>query len=119
MVEVGTEQGHRGPFVQVEIEQAGDGLGRDLRSVAGKNNDVVVGGECRLRDHQSVAGAALVGLQDEIDSGMGDDGADALGFVADDDEDVRRWYNLRGGGDNPGQQWLAANFMQNLGQLRL
>ena len=94
VVEVGAEQGHRGPLVEVEVEQAGDGLGRDLRSVAGKNDDVVVGGECRLRDHQSVAGAALVGLQDEVDAGMGDDGADALGFVADDDEDVRRGYDV-------------------------
>ena len=77
MVEVGAEQGHGGVLVEVEVEQAGDGLGGDLRGVAGENDDVIVGGECGLRDHQSVAGAALLGLQDEIDAGMGDGGADA------------------------------------------
>ena len=69
MVEVGAEQSHSGLFVEMEVEQAGDGLGRDLRGVAGENDDVVVGRERRLRDHESVAGAALLGLQDEIDAG--------------------------------------------------
>ena len=92
---------------------------RDLRRVAGKNDDVVVGGECGLRDHQSVSGAALIGLQDEIDARVSHDRADALGFVTDDDEDVRGRYDAAGGRDNSGQQRLAADLMQNLGQLRL
>ena len=71
MVEVGAEQSHGGLLVEVEVEHAGDGLRRDLRSVAGENDDVVVGRERGLRDHQSVAGAALVGLQDEVDAGSG------------------------------------------------
>jgi hypothetical protein len=60
-----------------------------------------------------------VRLQDEIDSAMGDDGADALGFVADDDEDVRGRYDTGGCRDYPGQQRLASNFVQNFGQMRL
>src|SRR5271155_3033609 len=103
----------------MEIQQAGYGLGRDLGSVAGENYDVVVGGERRLRDHESVAGAALVGLQDEVDAGVLDDGADALGFVTDDGEDVAGRDNARGGSDDAGQQRLAANFMQNFSKLRL
>ena len=104
VVKVGAEQGHGGLLVEMEIEQVGDGLGRDLRGVAGENDDVVVGGERRLRDHQSVAGAALLGLQDEIDAGVRDGGADALGFVADDGEDVRWRDDVGGGGDD----WSAA-----------
>ena len=68
VVEVGAEQSHGGLLVEMEIEQAGDGLRRDLWRVAGENDHVVVGGECGLRDHESVAGAALFGLQDEIDA---------------------------------------------------
>src|SRR5580693_4916316 len=102
VVKVGAEQGEGGLLVEVEIEQAGDGLRRDLWGIAGENDDVVVGGECGLGDHESVARAALVGLQDEVDTGMRDDRADAFGFVADDDEDVRRRYDTRGRRDNPG-----------------
>ena len=119
MVEVGAEQGHGGLLVQVEVEQTGDGLRRDLRGVAGENDDVVVGGERRLRDHQSVAGAALLRLQDEIYAGGGDGGADAAGFVADDGEDVAGRNYARGGGDDVRQQGLAADFMQHFGKLRL
>ena len=72
-----------------KFSNSSDGLGRDLRGVAGKNDNVVVGGERRLRDHESMASAALLGLQDEIDARMGERGTDAVGFVADDGEDVR------------------------------
>ena len=103
----------------MEVEQAGDGLGRDLRGVAGENDDVVVGGERRLRDHQGVAGAALLGLQDEIDAGVCDGGADALGFVTDDGEDIAWRDDARGGRDDMSEQRLAADFMQHFGKLRL
>ena len=119
VVEVGAEQGHRGLLVEMEVEQLGDGLGRDLRSVAGENDDMVVGGECWLRDHQSVAGAALLGLQNEIDAGVGDGGADAVGLVTDDGEDIAGRNHARGGGDDVRQQRLAADFMQNFRKLRL
>ena len=102
VVEVSAEQGHRGLLVEVEIEQACDGLRRDLRSVAGENDDVIVGGECGLRDHQSVSGAALIGLQDEVDARLSHDRADALSFVTDDDEDVRGRYDAAGRRDYSG-----------------
>ena len=104
-------------LIKVEVEQACDGLGRDLRGVAGKNNDVIVGGECRLSDHQSVAGAALLGLQNEIDAGAGNGAADSVGFVADDGEDIIRRDDPGGRCDDMSEKRLAANFMQNLGKL--
>ena len=103
----------------MEVEQGSDGLGRDLRGVAGENDDMVVGGERRLRDHQSVASAALLSLQDEIDAGVGDGGPDTVGFVTDDGEDVVWRDDTRGGRNNVSEQWLAADFMQHFGKLRL
>ena len=50
---------------------------------------------------------------------MGDGGADALGFVTDDGEDVGGRDDARSGGDHMRQQRLAADFVQNLGKLRL
>ncbi len=47
-----------------------------------------------------VAGAALLGLQDEVDAGGGDGGSDALGFVADDAVDVVGGDDGFGGGDD-------------------
>ena len=78
---------------------------------------MVVGGECGLRDHESVAGAALVGLQDEVDAGLSDDGADAFSFVTDDDEDVRWRYDAGGRRDHSGQQRLAADLVENFRKL--
>jgi len=103
----------------LEVEQAGDGLGRNLRSISRENDDVVIGGEGRLRDHQGVACAALRSLQDEIDASVGDGGADTIGFVADDGEDIVRRDYARGGRNDMSQQRLAADFMQHLWKLRL
>ena len=118
VVEIGAEQGHRSLLVEMEVEQLGDGLRRDLRSIAGENDHVIVGGERGLRDHQSVAGAALFGLQDEIHAGRRERGADAIGFVADDGEHIARGNDLRGGGDDMRQQRLASDLMQHFRQLR-
>ena len=87
-------------LVEVEVQQLGDGLGRDLRGVAGKNDNVVVGRERRLSDHEGVASAALLGLQDEIDAGLGECGTDAVGFVADDGEHIICRHDHRGCGDD-------------------
>ncbi len=119
MVEVGAEQSHGGLLVEVEVEQAGDGLRRDLRSVAGEDDDMVVGGECRLRNHQSVAGAALLCLQDEVDAGMGDGGADAFGFVTDDGEDVCGRHYAGGGGDDMASSGLPPTSCRTLGSCDL
>ena len=44
VVEIRAEQGHRGLLVEMEVEQLGDGLWRDLWSIPGENNHVVIGG---------------------------------------------------------------------------
>ena len=75
-------------LVEVEIEQTSDGLGCDLRRVTGQHNDMVIGRKFRLRHHQSVASAALLGLEDEIDARIGHRGADAPSFVSDDGVEV-------------------------------
>ena len=48
----------------------------------------LVEGEEGLEHLHGVAGAALLGLEDELDAGVFDGGADAVGFVTDDAEDV-------------------------------
>src|SRR5260370_18637848 len=106
-------------LVEVEVERLGDGLGRDLGGVAGENDDMVVGRERGLRNHEGVAGAALLGLPDEVDAGVGEGVADAIGFVADDGKDVAGGNDVGGRGDNVGQQGVAANFLQDFRKLRL
>ena len=102
----------------MKVEQEGDGLGRDLGSIAGENDDVVVVLEGGLSDHEGVSGAALFGLQNKIYAGGGDGGADAVGFVADDGEDIIRRDDTSGGGDDVRKQGLAANFVEDFWQLR-
>jgi len=57
-------------------------------------------------------------LQNEIDPGMGNSGADASGLVADDREDIVRRDDPSGRCDDMSEKRLAANFMQDLGKLR-
>src|SRR5271155_384409 len=71
VVEMGAEQGHGRLPVEMEVEQAGDGLGRDLGDITVENNHMVVGGESIASDHQRVAGAALLGLQNKTNSRVG------------------------------------------------
>ena len=52
---------------------------------------------------QGVAGAALLGLQDELNAGRGNGGAAALGLLADDAEDPVRCVSFRTGvAERPG-----------------
>ena len=44
VVEISAEQGHRSLLVEMEVEQSGDGLWRDLWSIPGENNHMVIGG---------------------------------------------------------------------------
>src|ERR1700692_1439751 len=118
MVEVGAEQGHGGLLVLMEVQQAGGAFGRGLRSVPGENDYVVVGGEWRTGDDQSVSSAALLGLQYEVDPSVGEGGADAIGLVADDDENVGWRNDARCGGDYVSQQRFPADFMEHLWKLR-
>jgi len=60
-----------------------------------------------------VAGAALLGLEDELDAGGGDCGADAVGFVADDAVDVVSSHDSFGGGDDVEKEGAAADLVQD------
>ncbi len=62
-----------------------------------------------------VAGAALFGLEDELDSGVSDGGADSVGFVADDAEDVVGRHDGFCRGDDVEEESAAANLVENLG----
>ncbi len=79
---------------------------------------MVVSREGPAGDHQSMSGAALLGLQDEIDTGWGEGGADAAGLVTDDGEDVARGNDVGSGGDDMCQQRLSTNFMKHFRKLR-
>ena len=76
--------------------EPGDRLRAHERRVAGQHEDVVLGVEIvedRQRDAHRVAGAALHALLDELDRHLGDELVvqrlrDALGRVADDDDDA-------------------------------
>jgi len=58
-----------------------------------------------------VAGAALLRLQDKIDAGVLCGGAHAVGFVADDGEDIGGRNDAHGGPDHVLEQRLSTNFM--------
>jgi hypothetical protein len=62
-----------------------------------------------------VAGAALLGLEDELDAGGGDGGSYAVGFVADDAVDVVRGDDLHCGGDDMAEEGLSTDLVENLG----
>jgi hypothetical protein len=65
-----------------------------------------------------VSGAALLGLQDEVDSSVIEGGAHTTGFVADDDENVVGRNDARRGSDYVSQQRPARDFVKDFGELR-
>ena len=116
---LGGEDGHGGRAGDVEIAHAGDGLRADERHVAAEHEDVIVGGQRFAALHQGVSGAALLALFDEPGAERGDLGADALGLMADDAEDIGGRDDLAGGADDMAEQWASGDLVQHLGQLRL
>jgi hypothetical protein len=108
-------EGHGGLLGVVEGGQRGQGLGVNERSVAGEDQDVFVAGDGFAGTLDGVAGAALLGLVDEMDAGGGDGRFHFFCLVADDGEDVFRGDDLGSGGDYVGQERLAADFMQHFG----
>src|SRR5580704_6703051 len=64
-----------------------------------------------------VAGAALLGLENELDAGVGYGGADAVGLVADDAEDVVGGDHGFGGGDDVEEEGAATDLVEDLGAL--
>ena len=120
----GGEDGHRGLLVEVQLADGGDGLGLDEGDVAGEDEEVLGDGGAgdgeEGFDHlEGVAGAALLLLQDELDSGGGYGGLYAVGFVADDAVDPVGGDDGPGGGDDVEQKCAAADLVQDLGALAL
>ena len=73
--------------------------------------------EVGLEHLHGVAGAALLGLEDELDAGGGDGGADAVGFVADDAVDVISWDDGFCGGDDVEEKGAASDLVEYFGAL--
>ena len=73
--------------------------------------------EVGFKHLEGVAGAALLGLRDELNAGGGDGGADAVGFVADDAEDVVSSHDGFGCGDDVEEEGLAADLVEDFGAL--
>ena len=118
----GGEDGHGGVLAEVDVADSGDGFGADEGDVAGEDEQMFREGlagelEVGFEHLEGVAGAALLGLQDELDAGGGDGGADAVGFVADDAEDVVGGDDGFGGGDDVEEEGLAADLVEDFGAL--
>ena len=107
---------------EVEVADGGEGFGADEGDVAGEDEEVfgkgsAGEGEVGFEHLEGVAGAALLGLQDELDAGGGDGGADAVGFVADDAVDVVGGDEGFGGGDDVEEEGSAADLVEDFGAL--
>jgi len=64
-----------------------------------------------------VAGAALLGLEDELDAGVFDGSFYPVGFVADDAEDVVGGDDLLCGGDDVEEERAASDLVEDFGAL--
>jgi len=95
----------------MKIAQPPDCFRRDQWGVTRQNDNVVVAGQRLLRDHESVAGAALFGLEQELDAGMLERGPDSFRFVPNNGVHIFCRHHMRGSGDGMGQKWLASDFM--------
>jgi hypothetical protein len=91
------------------------GLSTDQRSVPGEHDDLIIGTQGFFRDHESMAGATLFFLQDEVDSGVRNSLPHQIRFVTDDGVYIRRLNNLCGRSDHVRQQRFSAHLMQNFG----
>ena len=72
---------------------------------------VIVTGERVACSHQSVAGAALLGLQTKFTPVAARAELNFFGFVPNDGENIFRRHNAGCGRNHVGQQRLASNFM--------
>jgi len=116
----GGEDSHGGVLGEVEVADGGNGFGANERDVAGEDEEmfgkVIAGdGEVGLDHLEGVAGAALLFLEDEADTGLFDGGADAVGFVADDAVDVVGRDDGFGGGDDVKKECSAADLVEDFG----
>jgi hypothetical protein len=70
-----------------------------------------------LEHLDGVAGAALLGLEDELDAGVFDGSFYTVGFVADDAEDLVRRDDLLCGGDDVEEEGAASDLVEDFGAL--
>ncbi len=120
----GGEDGHGGVLAEMDVADGGDGFGADEGDVAGEDEEMFREGragelEVGLEHLHGVAGAALLGLEDELDAGGGDGGSDAVGFVADDAVDVVGGDDGLGGGDDVEEEGAATDLVEDFGALAL
>jgi len=120
----GGEDGHGGVLSEVDVADGGDGFGTDKRDVSGENEKMVRKRSARefevgFEDLHGVAGAALLGLEDELNAGGGDCGSYAVGFVADDAVDVVGGDDGFGGGDDVEEESAASDLVEDFGALAL
>ncbi len=115
----GGKYGHGSMLAEVQVADGDNGLRADEGHVSRENEKMF--GEWRpgefevgLEHLHGVAGAALLGLYGELDTGRGDGRADAVGLVADDAEDVVRGDDGFGGGDHMKQERASTDFVENL-----
>jgi hypothetical protein len=120
----GSEDGHGCLLGEMGVADGGDSFGADERDVAGENEEILgergfVESEERLEHLHGVAGAALFGLRDELDTGVFDGGFYAVGFVADDTEDVVGGNDLPGGSDDVEKEGAASYLVEDFGALAI
>ena len=111
ILQVGAQQCHRRLLLQMKIPQVSNRLRSNQRRVARKHNDVVVSRQRLACHHKRMAGAPLLGLQDEVHTRVLRRGLYALGFVADDRVNILRGHDTHCGPNDMLQQRLAADFM--------
>ena len=112
---LGGGEGHGSVLGQVEGDECGEGLGGDEGGVAGEDEEVLVACDRVFCALDSMTGAALLGLVDEVDAGCSNGGFDLVGLVTDDGEDAGGRDDLGCGGDDMSEQGFAADFMQDFG----
>jgi hypothetical protein len=112
-------KGHRRVLGLVKSVDRGESARLDERGVAGEDKNVFVSSDGFASTLDRVAGAALLSLFHKADPGRGNRSLHLLRLMAHNGKDIRWRNDLAGRGDHMAQQRLAANFMQNLGALRL
>src|SRR2546423_674151 len=92
-----------------------DGRCGDQRRVTPQDDHSGVPRPCIASDHEGGTGSTLLGLQNEIDSRMGQSISHAVGLVSDDGVDMLWRHYFGCGSDYMRQQRLAPYFVQYFG----
>ena len=97
----------------MKIAKLLDGLRSDQRRVPRKHDDLVIGRQSLLCDHERVSRSALLFLQDKVDSSVTDGLTNPIGFMADNGVYILRRNHFRSRSDHMRQQRPSADLMQN------